>query len=397
MATEDETESGDAPSLPPGVPADTFCVLPWMHVSASVDGVWGRCCFDTTNDYDHYYRQAEEPAFELAPDALGCVPGSRYARTDPARAMTLLEVFNSPNLRRTRLQMLAGERPAACRSCFDQEDLGVTSHRISVQERFSSQVDIAGLITRTAPDGTLDGFPSYLDLRFGNTCNLSCVMCMFPVSSRLGAGRTPIWTTAVIDPYRHDAELWRILHDHAHEIRFLYLAGGEPFMQPGRARLIDLLVDSGAAPQIEVVYNSNLTILPAGALERHATFKSVTVFASCDGVDAKFEQIRVGARWDGFVANLRRARIHANLFLDVTVQRDNVADLRDLHEFAVAEGIPLRVENILQFPEELSARSLPRPERFRIAEGVAQLARECALDDPVLAGGLTRVRDYLLG
>lgn len=133
MPIGDETGPGvDPVGLPPGVPADTSCVLPWMYVSASVDGVWGRCCFDATNDYDHYYREAEEPVFELVPDALGCAPNSRYARSDPARVMNLLEVFNSPNLRRTRLQMLSGERPAACRSCFDQEDLGVASHRISV-------------------------------------------------------------------------------------------------------------------------------------------------------------------------------------------------------------------------------------------------------------------------
>lgn len=89
-------------------------------------------------------------------------------------------------------------------------------------------------------------------------------------------------------------------------------------MQPGRARLIDLLVETGAAPQIEVIYNSNLTILPDGALEQHAAFGSVTIFASCDGVGPKFEQIRVGGRRNNFVSNLRQARGHVNLIMDVT-------------------------------------------------------------------------------
>lgn len=94
--------------------ADAMCVLHWIHLSTTVDGVWGRCCFDASNDYDHYYQEAEEPRFALRPDALGCLPGSRYAQDNPDKVFSLSEAFNSPELRRTRLQMLAGERPATC-------------------------------------------------------------------------------------------------------------------------------------------------------------------------------------------------------------------------------------------------------------------------------------------
>jgi hypothetical protein len=71
---------------PSGDSTDTLCVLPWIHLSTTVDGVWGRCCFDATNDYDNYYQQAEQPVFELVPDALGCLPHSRYASDNPDRA-----------------------------------------------------------------------------------------------------------------------------------------------------------------------------------------------------------------------------------------------------------------------------------------------------------------------
>lgn len=56
----------------------------------------------------------------------------------------------------------------------------------------------------------------------------------------------------------------------------------------------------------------------------------------------------------------------------------------------------MRVENILQFPEGLSVRSLPAPDRLRVAEGVAEFASDCAAEDRGLASGLDRVRDYLL-
>jgi sulfatase maturation enzyme AslB (radical SAM superfamily) len=375
---------------------DTMCVLPWTHISSTVDGVWSRCCFDATSDYDEYYRQETEPEFVLDPDALGCSPLSRYARANPDQAMGPREAFNSPNMRRTRLQMLAGERPAACRSCFQQEDLGVGSHRTHMNALFADEVDLPGLLATTGPDGTLDRFPIHLDLRFGNTCNLSCIMCSFPVSSRLGAGRTPAWTTANIDPYRDDEHLWRTLREHANEIRYLYIAGGEPFMQPGHRRLLELLTETGAAGNIKIHYNSNLTVLPQGLWPLLHQFEHASIAASCDGIGEVFERIRVGARWEDFVTNIRVAREHVEVWLDVTVQRDNVASLADLHRFARAEEVRMRAQNILQYPEELSIRSLSRAERERHAADVARLVLECRDREPELFAELERVRDYLL-
>lgn len=372
-------------------------MLPWIHLATSVDGVWGRCCFDSTNDYDHYYREPEEPPFVLDRDAIGCLPGSRFATAAPDRAMGLSEAFNSPAMRRTRLQMLAGKRPRACHSCFGQEDLGVESHRNYMNREFADNVDVDELVAATGADGGLDAFPFYLDLRFGNTCNLSCIMCSFPISSRLGAGRTPAWTSAQIDPYRDDDELWETLRANCDRIRYLYIAGGEPFLQRGHLRLLDLLVEAAVAPNIALHYNSNLTMLPDGIFDTLDRFKSVVIAASCDGTRRLFESIRVGASWPTFVANLRRARDHVEVWLDVTVQRDNVGGLPDLLDFAEAELVPLRLQNILQYPEHLSVRALPDHEKAEHHTTLDRLARECAARGmPDLSRQVRRVGDYML-
>lgn len=376
--------------------SDTVCVLPWTHIASTVDGVWGRCCFDGTNDYDGYYQQEIEPEFILDPDALGCSPMSRYAQANPGRVMGLHEAFNSAAIRRTRLQMLAGQRPTACRSCFRQEDLGVGSHRTAMNSVLANEVDLAELINATDEDGWLDRFPIHLDLRLGNTCNLACIMCSFPVSSRIAAGSKPTWTTANIDPYRDDEEFWRAIRDHAHEIRFLYVAGGEPFMQSSHYRLLDVLAESGASRHIKIHYNSNLTVLPPGLWPRLEQFKHVSIAASCDGVGEVFERIRVGGRWDTFVANLRTACEQVEVWLDVTVQRDNLAELTELHDFALAEDVRMRAYNILQYPEELSVRSLPLKERKHQADEITRLILACAGGEPDLATELERVRDYII-
>ncbi|MGH3620557.1 MAG: twitch domain-containing radical SAM protein [Sciscionella sp.] len=350
------------------------CVLPWISVATTVDGVWGRCCFDATNDYDDYYRAKTEPKFALRDDAIGCLPRSRYAQDNPDRAFGIEAAFNSPAMRQTRLTMLQGELPSACRHCTYREALGTPSHRQAMNTEFGDLVDIAHLGERTAPDGTVDAFPFYLDLRFGNTCNLQCVMCCFPVSSRWDVGQHPAWFKVHIDPYAQDDELWQTLADHAADIRFIYFAGGEPFLQRGHARLLDLLVSSGDAATTELHYNSNLTVLPAGIFDQLRAFKRVRVAASCDGVGETFERIRVGAHWSTFVQHVRQAKQYVELYLDVTLQRDNVGDIANLLNFAASEQVSIRLENYVDYPQELSVRSLAAEERRQHSAAILALA-----------------------
>ncbi len=354
-----------------------FCILPWIHLSSTVDGVWGRCCFDATNDYEHYYEQAEEPAFLLHEDALGAAPHSRYARDNPDRVFGLLEAFNSPNMRRTRLAMLAGQRPRACEFCYRRDDEGGQSHRKVMNREYRSQIDVAQLITATAVDGSLDQPPIFLDLRLGNTCSLACIMCAFPVSSRWGAGRRPVWTTARIDPYREDRGFWQTLEAIAPNLRYLYLAGGEPFQQRDHITLLDLLIGADVADQISIRYNSNLMTLPPGVFDRLARFKKVVIAASCDGTGEVFERIRVGGRWSTFVRNLRHAAQHVEVLLDVSPQRDNISNLRELIDFATAEEISIRLENYIHFPQELSLRNLPIDAKAQHGREIRNLIQDC--------------------
>lgn len=384
-------------TLQPELPTPTFCVLPWIHLSTTVDGVWGRCCFDATSDYDRYYHEPQAPDFRLDEDAIGCLRNSRYATANPDRVMGVAEAFNSPALRRTRLQMLDGEAPRACRSCFDQEALGVESHRSHVNRRFYAKTNFAALAEGTAPDGTSPEFPFYLDLRFGNICNLSCIMCSFPISSRLGAGRAPSWSPAVINPYHDDAELWTELREQCHNIRYIYFAGGEPFLQNDHFRLLRLLVEEDVAQHISLQYNTNLTIVPDEALTLLRQFGEVFLGASCDGTGELFETIRAGARWPDFVANLRTVKQHFTVSLDVAVQRDNVHALGELIGFADSEGVAIRFENILQSPAELSVRALPSASKDLQHGSLVRLAAECErAGRAVLADQITRIDQYMM-
>lgn len=373
-----------------------FCVLPWVHLCASVDGVWGRCCVDNTMYYDGLYTSKEKPEFKLRTDSVGCLPQSSYAGANPEKTFDILEAFNSSDMRETRRSMLAGDVVPACQYCYEREAGGATSYRQLANKMFAEQTDLTALIEKTTEDGFLDEFPCYLDLRFGNACNLACIMCGFPTSSKWGKESAVEWLPAHIDPYKSDEELWKLLEVNADRLRRIYFAGGEPFLQRLHFKLLDLLIKKNVASKIDLAYNTNLTILPAGIFEKLKTFRSVDIGASCDGTGEIFESIRVGASWEKFVKNVRKTREHFPVRIAVTTQKDNIAHLQPLIEWAISEQCDLDLTNILMYPKELCIGGLGSHARRLFAAEYDELAdRYRERGYPKIADDLTNIVRFL--
>jgi pyruvate-formate lyase-activating enzyme len=350
--------------------SDAFCILPWLHLATSVDGRWARCCMDNSLFLDNHYGTPGRPRLTLHPDAIGCVEGSAYARDNPDRTLGFAEAFDSPQMRETRRLMLRGRKVRACSNCYRQEGAGGRSYRQKANEMFAAQLPLQRVVDDTAADGSYGGFPMYLDLRLGNTCNLTCIMCDYPISSSWGRQRLARWAPAHIAPYRLDGRWWDELATNARRVRRLYLAGGEPLLQPLHRPLLDMLIERGAASRIELFYNTNLTVLPPDVLTRWSGFASVEIGASCDGVEEVFERIRTGARWPVFVANLQTARRHARVRLQVAPQRDNVFELGRLVDWALEQGLDIDLTNLVHHPPHLSVRALAAPDRARAAQAL---------------------------
>jgi len=358
----------------------SFCVLPWLRLSSTVDGLWARCGADCSV-YNDYYGKKREPEFRLRADALGCVPRSRYARANPERVFDMTQAFNCPNMRRTRLAMLEGSWSPACRYCYQDEYEGLVSWRQVRNRNFRSDVgdiDVASLVSRTGKDGSFEGFPLMVLLGFGNACNLSCIMCGFPNSTQWGASGHPPWMSAHINPIEEDEQFWTALARDAGKILALGIGGGEPFLQRTHFRILDTVIEAGAAAQMRLDYTSNLTVLPEGLFERFSRFKHVRIMASCDGVGETFEKIRRGAKWEEFVRNLRLAKQHAEMIVNPALQRDNLHELGRLIDFAVSEGVHIEIRNYVRFPEQFSARNLPAADKARFTSELKLLGEQCA-------------------
>jgi len=90
-------------------PSETFCLLPWVHLSTRPDGSMRVCCtanassVGPTNDHTHYGQVGVLKTEDGKPNNLN--------------VSDFETAWNSTYMKNVRKQMLAGEKPASCLKC----------------------------------------------------------------------------------------------------------------------------------------------------------------------------------------------------------------------------------------------------------------------------------------
>ena len=146
--------------------SSSFCVLPWIHLATRPNGDMRICCVANasgagTGDYSVGLVKKEDGT------------PANFGKDLPT------EAFNNDYMKSVRKTMLAGEVPASCVKCYEEEERGISSKRIWETGTWylHEKTDIKELIAETQEDGTVPYKLQYLDLRLGHTCNLKCIMC----------------------------------------------------------------------------------------------------------------------------------------------------------------------------------------------------------------------------
>src|SRR5690606_29787647 len=133
----------------------TQCILAWTHLFIDPEGKFYTCCLASST-----LKNSLTPQGQII---------------NAANSGALLNHWNSKLMREVRESMRKGKQHPACQPCWDMENNGAHSTRLSYnQNKFlTSGIDFANDL----PD------VRFLDLRFGNLCNLACRMCI-PYSSK---------------------------------------------------------------------------------------------------------------------------------------------------------------------------------------------------------------------
>ena len=140
----------------------------------------------------------------------------------------------------------------------------------------------------------------HMDLNFGNTCNLKCRMCgswgsthWFKEDARLQA-RNPLYDRHIGDsePRTIDVTMWRSMEEKLSNMERIDFKGGEPLMQEGMYEVLQMLVNNGSAPKVELGYVTNGTKTPERLKELWPHFRRVTLNVSIEATGTLYQYIR---------------------------------------------------------------------------------------------------------
>ena len=294
-----------------------YCAAPWRGLHINVRGDVKTCCAGN-------------------PNMLGNL-----------NSQNIEEILNGDKLKEIRTSIQKGEHHKYCSGCIDRESQGGDSER-SWHNNANKNFDFtqAGLEYE---------YPSIIDVRWNNTCNLSCNYCS-PFDSSKWAGLKKVSISSNNRHYYID--VCNFIEKHYDKIKEVALVGGEPLLLPENEKLLDVI-----PMDCSITLITNLS----NPLEDNQIFKKLSKrqkvgwSISFDNIGDNFEYVRYGAKWELMLHNLDVVQgliknnghwggIHAvyNLY--------NATRLCEFKKFANMRGLSIRWQN-LGTPSELNPRN----------------------------------------
>jgi organic radical activating enzyme len=366
-------------------------VLPWIHLATRPNGDMRICCVANASGAD------------TGDYTVGLVKKENGNPANFAQDLPT-EAFNNDYMKSVRKTMLAGEVPASCIKCYEEEAEGIASKRIWETGTWylNEKIDIKELIAETELDGSVPYKLQYLDLRLGHTCNLKCIMCS-PHDSSMWVPEHkkvfPIFTSPLIkkqmsweaddfnNKWHENPAFWEEVYDQIPNIKQLYFAGGEPLLIKEHKVFLLEIIKRGCAGQISLRYNTNGILVNDEIIEIWSQFRKVKVGVSLDGIGARGEYIRYPLDWKEVEANLVKLdnvpdNIQTNIAMAVQIL--NTKHVPDFNKWKVNSGFKKNKKeknaagqimggglvgvHLLWIPTWLSLRVLPKEDKEHVRD-----------------------------
>jgi radical SAM protein with 4Fe4S-binding SPASM domain len=305
----------------------TFCSLPFTEIFLGPDGHIKTCC--------------------SASESLGSLHEN-----------TIDEILNSRKAISIRQHIIEGKWHESCRQCKRQESQNARSERVSDLKKFQNK------------NGSIDSSffkLERLDLRWSNTCNLSCTYCYEYFSSK--------WATLKglkINTIKDENEnsLFLMIENNIDSIENILMLGGEPLLQKQNLRLVNTITDDRSfyiLSNLAVPLDTNTT---AQILLNDRTSAWGVSFET---VGLRYEYVRRGASWDLFVKNINYVQEKTNGRLDAHSLYSiySAFNLVEFYEFIYEKNIKTVLWNLLESTGENSNASV-----FKLSPKLKQRAIE---------------------
>jgi radical SAM protein with 4Fe4S-binding SPASM domain len=323
------------------LPSKTFCVMPWVHLNTWPNGKVYPCCLTPWQEH------------------IGDMSTEK-----------LEDIWNNDHMKGMRKQLLSGERPKSCSRCFEQEDNGIQSSRISTNRQFMKHIPI--ITQNTDADGHNHDFKLlYWDFRFSNICNFKCRMCGSFLSSSWREDEIRIFGGSaikekVIEVKNHSkVDIYEYVDRFIDTVEEVYFAGGEPLMMDEHYRVLEKLIEAGNT-KCKIRYNTNLSRLSFkqwNVLDLWKHFEYVGIYASFDGFGKNAEYSRSGTNWSKIEENVQKVLAHGNhLCTSTTTNIFNIMLIPQIVDYYINMGIKpwcIELNNILTSPDIYNINILP--------------------------------------
>ena len=316
-----------------------------------------------------------------------------------AEANTIDEVRNAPLLKEVRQDMLKGKRHSMCIRCNDEDDAKMNSRRRNAIREYYQKYnyDISYAQSSTQKDGTLVVNKSPIlewDIRLGNLCNLRCRMCNPGESTQwydewfdtMFSGFKTDFTRVELIKNKGKVKPKNDIYNWYSETNFfsqfdnsstgtkkIYFSGGEPTLVENMYDMLQKLIDSGMAKDMELEYNINLTNIPKRAISLWHEFKKVQLGCSIDGVGKINDYIRYPSKWSKIDENIKWLDVNTKpnivLFNTFTWQILNAVEVLDLVKYQIENNFTkfnFAVNSVffsmhfLHSPDYLNVKALPK-------------------------------------
>lgn len=366
---------------------DSWCVIPWSHVSIKGNGTYRLCCQSGSSQNFGILRDEKKQPFYIG-------------KADWE------QVINSDIMKSVRKNMLQGKWSKECIRCEREHNSGMKSRNI--YERFTLATVVEpenypGYIKTkalTKPDGSisLSDFPiSSFYIRFSNLCNLKCVMCSPPDSNQWYEDFSTLWgggeryffegenkvslisdskgklkTKENIYEWSNNSHLWSQIEKNLENFRYVFISGGEPFLIKEYYDFLQKCIERDLSSKLIIECSSNITSIPAKAFTLWKHFKLILIGISLDGVGAVNNFIRYPSKWDTIEKNLlmlNETGENVELHVNTTVSLLNIFEFPKLIEYIMKNNFkkigPWKKDLFMKVPL-INPHPLHRPEYLNV-------------------------------
>lgn len=265
---------------------------------------------------------------------------------------TLTDYRSGLEMTEHRKNLLTGDVPSkGCYMCSHSESMGLSSVRLDLLKK---------------PWASAEEKIFMLDMFFGNTCNLGCIMCGPEWSSYIANERFHAGIIPTQIKIKDNTQIMIETLDKLPDLKTVSFIGGEFFVVKRNLEILDLIISRG----LECSIATNATVINDDIVNRLKQIKNIEIRISVDGIEDCYEFIRYPAKWEilnNNIARLKKVLSNSAFLISAVVQPLNAQNLHELFEWANKQCI----KTILQYistPAKLCWPILTNSERQCLAD-----------------------------